>query len=103
MKESRIYEKQFEGVITSDVFKAFLVDLYKTGKCSYMHVDLVEDNWSSKKDYSKCKTIFDNSKLNGVKITVSFWMKERDNEDRPRLSDNPIVKGFVEKYNLYMK
>ena len=89
----------FEGVISSDKTKEFLVDLAKTGKCDSVYLDVIRDHgWREKNS-----TIFDDDDKNGLEAKVYFNLRRRDNENNPRLSDNPTVKRFVEKYTLYMK
>ena len=90
----------FEGVISSDKTKEFLVDLAKTGRCDSVYLDVIRDHsWRD----TKPVTIFDNDEKNGLDTKVYFVLRRRDNENNPRLTDNPTVKKFVEKYGLFMK
>ena len=103
MEKKSNYDKTyrgFEGTISSDRTKEFLVDLAKTGLCDSVYLDVIRDRWNNK---TKSPTIFDDCKTNGIEVRVYFAMKRRDTENEPRLPENPVVKKFVEKYGLFMK
>ena len=86
--------------LSSDKSKEFLVDLAKTGRCDSVYLDVIRDHgWRDNKQ----ATIFDDDEKNGLEAKVYFNLRRRDNENNPRLSDNPTVKRFVEKYGLFMK
>ena len=94
-----ITKQHFKGIIPSTRTKEFLVDSARTGLVETLRIDVVDDSYDWDKNQP---TIFDDNEKNGVEISIWVYMKERENETKPRLQDNPVVKKFAEKYSLYM-
>ena len=94
-----ITKQHFKGIIPSTRTKEFLVDSARTGLMETLRIDTVNDSYDWDKNQP---TIFDDNDKNGVEVSIWLWMKQRDNETKPRLQDNPVAKIFTEKYSLYM-
>lgn len=85
---------KFEGTINGTETKRFLVEAARTGCCNSVFLDTVEDVWH----LSKARNIFKDDPKYGIKVRVYFDMKYREKEHKPRLSDNPSVKRFIDQF-----
>ena len=87
----------YKGTINSAQTKEFLVDFARTGCCDSLWLDVLDDQWSSER--TEPKNMFKGDEDYGIEVRISFSVKVREKEKKFRLSDNPSVEKFVNKYS----
>lgn len=90
-----IVTMRLEGHVRASEVKELLVDTARTGCCEYVNLKTTNDSWTRK----ELVNIFEDRDDHGVEVTVWFTAKEREKETKPRMSDNPSIDKFMEKYS----